>query len=905
MTANPNEQLKHKVENLINKGFVKEAEDILDKYSSRFEEDQWLITTKSVIHVYKGDLLNAKVLLQNALVKYPFNANILFNLAYINELLQNYQEAYDFYLDANYVLNELEKDAAQSAILNLKKTVDNIIEKQRVAIFCKPGLDNFIDAIVSGLESEYRVKKILVNSTEQIDQGMDWADICWFEWCDELVIYASKKEKDFNKKILCRLHSYEAFTEYIKKVNWPNIDKVIFVAEHIRDYVLEQESSLSKLQTAVIPNGIDISKFSFTDRKKGYNIAYVGYINYKKGPMMLLQAFKAIYDQDSRYKLYIAGQFQDPRYVLYFRQMIDELGLKHNVIFDGWQADVNGWLEDKQYILSSSVLEGMPVGIMEAMAKGIQPLIHNFVGARKIYTAEYIWNTPGDCVSLITKHEYNSTKYRKFIENNYSLEKQLDRIKDLFRNISQINTLDIAKRIFMTNPDNLLNTENYFNHLLRNKEEEEFVNNLESWFMSSNLPITPRFRFFYNNLYRKFSNYNRFKYLTPRPYEKMLQISEELFQNKQSINSYEDTSNREFTKVMIILHGLDFEQSVTQFFIKFLENSRSKQFKYYVCSVLTKAEFNHYEKTIQFFDEHEIEYFIPEKALYEERLEEITFYFDGIRPDVSFFQTFYFAPINILLYPMIKKFSKTLGRVVLQQSEPFLDEKLDFLFYYITDDKTVTGKSIFTTPWPIDTQKINKNFNIREKLDIRVQDKIMISIGREVLFNNKSFWDFVIRVITENPVTYVVFGCTYERYKDWIPEQLIKDKKIFLIDFDPDATGYLKSCDLFLNSFPTGGGLTIAEAYYANVPLISFYERNEYPMSPEEIGYLIPGVFYKDCSIIFPAIGDFRNLYILTQQVIIDPSTIQDKRRLNPQLLEPHVFVEEAEKFLADILARI
>lgn len=61
---------------------------------------------------------------------------------------------------------------------------------------------------------------------------MQWADICWFEWCDELIAYGSKLELAREKKVICRLHSYEAFTDYINNVTWNSIDKLI-VVEHI------------------------------------------------------------------------------------------------------------------------------------------------------------------------------------------------------------------------------------------------------------------------------------------------------------------------------------------------------------------------------------------------------------------------------------------------------------------------------------------------------------------------------------------------------------------------------------------------------------------------------------------------------------------------------------------------
>ncbi|MBY6897396.1 glycosyltransferase family 4 protein [Clostridium botulinum] len=135
-------------------------------------------------------------------------------------------------------------------------------------------------------------------------------------------------------------------------------------------------------------------------RKKGFNIAYVGYINFKKGPMLLLHAFKKIFDTDNRYKLHIAGTFDEDRYRLYFNQMIKELRLEKNIIFYGWQKDINKWLEDKNYLVCTSVLESQGLGIMEAMSKGIRPLIHNFVGAKEVYPEKYVWSSLDDIINI-------------------------------------------------------------------------------------------------------------------------------------------------------------------------------------------------------------------------------------------------------------------------------------------------------------------------------------------------------------------------------------------------------------------------------------------------------------------------------------------------------------------------
>lgn len=344
-------------------------------------------------------------------------------------------------------------DPVKSIILDIKR--------RKIVFFVKQGLDSFLGEIINALSDEYEVKKIIVTQYNQINDGMEWADICWFEWCDELAIYGSKLDIAKEKKIVCRLHSYEAFTDYVTQVNWENVNKLICISKYIKNIIVVKTNIRSE-KAVVIQNGIDIDKYSYKERTTGFNVAYVGYINYKKGPMLLLHTFKAIYEKDNRYKLYIAGEFQDERYVLYFSQMIKEMGLENNVIYEGWQSELDKWLEDKNYILCTSLLESQNISVMQGMSKGIKPIIHNFVGAKEIYSHKYVWNSIDDAVNMITEKNYDSQIYRKYIEDNYSLDKQLESTNQLIKNILNKN-------------DNSFDYNSYCNNRLNSKFDIEGV----------------------------------------------------------------------------------------------------------------------------------------------------------------------------------------------------------------------------------------------------------------------------------------------------------------------------------------------------------------------------------------------------------------------------------------------
>ncbi len=305
---------------------------------------------------------------------------------------------------------------------------------KKVAVLCLPGLESFLGNIVDYLKTSFHVLPVYSSSDTEIEEAIHWADTVWLEWANDLTIDLTNHPTLLNRKrTICRLHSYEAFDGLTSKIRWDRISDLIFVASHIRDFALSQFPDIRNRVKNIylIPNGVDMDKFTLCDKPRGRNLAYLGLINYKKGPMLLLHAFRELIQTDSRYRLFIAGKFQDVRYKLYFEQMTEEMGLAPHIQFDGWIEDPAEWLKDKHYIVCTSVLEGNPIGIMEAMATGMKPIIHHYVGAKDTYPENYIWNTIPEFIEKVTEKEYNPRIYRKFIEENYSLDRQLDRIQHI------------------------------------------------------------------------------------------------------------------------------------------------------------------------------------------------------------------------------------------------------------------------------------------------------------------------------------------------------------------------------------------------------------------------------------------------------------------------------------------
>lgn len=430
--------VKTRIEQLIEEGNLDEAKTALNKLNEKMPGDPDVCSMRAIIHIVEGSPEMAEEILLEGLKRDSVQYDLLYNLAYIYEQRGQLKKAADLYGKAGTaVSDDAQRSNITEALKRLKEFDSSIStkDKARIVFFVKQGMDSFLGDITEGLSNDYWVRKIIVTDFKQIDEGMEWADICWFEWCDELIGHGSRLPLAAQKRIICRLHSYEAFTPYINNVVWINVDKVVFIAEHIRSFVLDKQKNLGYGQTVIIPNGVDIDKFTFRERTPGFSVAYVGYINYKKGPMLLLHTFKALYDSDKRYKLHIAGKFQDYRDELYFSHMINEMGIEKNVFYHGWQENINQWLEDKNYILCTSLLESQNLSVMQAMCKGIKPVIHNFVGAGHIYPGQFLWNTIDEAVNMVTSEKYDAEEYHDFVRTKYSLGNQLYSIKILLEEL--------------------------------------------------------------------------------------------------------------------------------------------------------------------------------------------------------------------------------------------------------------------------------------------------------------------------------------------------------------------------------------------------------------------------------------------------------------------------------------
>jgi glycosyltransferase involved in cell wall biosynthesis len=232
------------------------------------------------------------------------------------------------------------------------------------------------------------------------------------------------------------------------QIEWRNVDYLVFVASHIMDIVKGKVPDIEKLTCPkIVPNGVDIDAIPLMEPGDPHEIAYVANINHKKAPELALQIMAALVAKDPAFRLHIAGAYQDERYQIYMKHMMSDMGIEQNVIMYGFVQDMEQFWKGKGAILSTSIHEGHPLNIIEGMARGIRPVIHNFLGARRLYYPvihnflgarrlyydEWLYNTVDEAADqLIKPGNAHSGEYRNYvIDRGWTLAEQMRQFKKL------------------------------------------------------------------------------------------------------------------------------------------------------------------------------------------------------------------------------------------------------------------------------------------------------------------------------------------------------------------------------------------------------------------------------------------------------------------------------------------
>ncbi|WP_295289376.1 glycosyltransferase [uncultured Catenibacterium sp.] len=130
--------------------------------------------------------------------------------------------------------------------------------------------------------------------------------------------------------------------------------------------------NLFKKKSEILYNIISIdklySKMTLDNNNYDYDIVYLGRITEQKNPLRLMKICKGIVDQLPSVKIAVigTGDLEDVTH-----KEVERLELESNVTFLGFQSNPYKILHDSKLMIMTSLWEGTPMCVLEAMSLGV------------------------------------------------------------------------------------------------------------------------------------------------------------------------------------------------------------------------------------------------------------------------------------------------------------------------------------------------------------------------------------------------------------------------------------------------------------------------------------------------------------------------------------------------------
>jgi len=180
----------------------------------------------------------------------------------------------------------------------------------------------------------------------------------------------------------------------IARVLFKKLAKTICVSNTVKGHMVETSSYFNENNVTVLHNAVDANLVSYGDKKKSkaieelgistdtFNMVNVGRLVPTKGQSYLIDAFAEACKENSRLRLYFIG---DGRLKDELKAQAHSLGVGDKVNFLGFRKDILDLLCAFDLFVFSSVNEGLPLSIIEAMAAELPVLTTSAGGIPEVF----------------------------------------------------------------------------------------------------------------------------------------------------------------------------------------------------------------------------------------------------------------------------------------------------------------------------------------------------------------------------------------------------------------------------------------------------------------------------------------------------------------------------------------
>ena len=315
-----------------------------------------------------------------------------------NEFLPNYK------MKLLFVISSLVGGGAERVITNIITHLDNKKYEISLALFEKKGsylsqIPDYVEIYDLKKKNRYSFLKLILHLSRLFREIRPKAVVSFLNYTNIVVLLARFLSGGrFNLVISVRIYlSYATFHTRLSRIRYLLYKFLFNYADFIvapsidikRD--LEKKFNIIKRKIKIIYNPIDLKKImklkeeeikELTIKKKPFLLT-AGRLTKQKGYPYLLRAYSRIYKEIDE-KFVILGTGKDHEKL---KSLVNELGIREHVFFLGFQKNPYKFMNRASIFVLSSLWEGFPNVILEAMACGV-PVISTDCpsGPREIIT---------------------------------------------------------------------------------------------------------------------------------------------------------------------------------------------------------------------------------------------------------------------------------------------------------------------------------------------------------------------------------------------------------------------------------------------------------------------------------------------------------------------------------------
>lgn len=228
---------------------------------------------------------------------------------------------------------------------------------------------------------------------------------CHTPTCGVITRLAARKARKKNTKVVHTAHGFH-FYEGAAKKNWLIFYPIEVLLSRITDGIITMnKEDFKRLSSPIFkskkkfyidgigvnPNRLEFNESELTELKdeleiddKDVVVLYIAELIPRKNHQFIFNQLKEIIRENSNVKFLFAGGFSTEKVKLE-KQAIEE-GIIDNILFLGYRNDIGKIIALADIGVSSSIAEGLPIGVLELMYNNIPVVASNIRGHEDIIT---------------------------------------------------------------------------------------------------------------------------------------------------------------------------------------------------------------------------------------------------------------------------------------------------------------------------------------------------------------------------------------------------------------------------------------------------------------------------------------------------------------------------------------